>query len=179
MKIGTKELALDAMLSAMCAVLGYLALDTGNLKVTFETLPILLGALLFGPLDGALIGTVGTGVYQLLRYGVSVTTLLWMLPYTLCGYLVGLYAKKHEFTLSGKQTAFVIAANELLITLLNTGVIYLDSRIYAYWFPGYISAALVVRFVICIGKAAAFSAVLPVLLRAVRKAIGMKGGSVK
>ena len=176
MKIQTKQLALDAMQAAMCAVLGYLALDTGNLKVTFETLPILLGALLFGPLDGAVIGFVGTGNYQLLRYGVSVTTLLWMLPYALCGFLAGHYAKKHDFALSGKQMAFIVIANELLITLLNTGVIYLDSKIYAYWFPGFVSATLIVRLVIAAAKAMAFSAVLPVLLRAVKKAIGMKGG---
>ena len=171
MKIRTRQLALDAMLCAMCAVLGYLAVDTGPVKVTFETLPILLGALLFGPLDGALIGVVGTGIYQLLRYGVSVTTLLWMAPYALCGLLVGLYAKKHDFALNAKQTAFIIVLNEILITLLNTGVIYLDSRIYAYWFPGYISASLVVRFVLCIVKAAVFAAVLPVLIRAVNRVL--------
>ena len=171
MKMQAKQLATDAMLAAMCAVLGYLALDTGNLKVTFETLPILLGALLFGPLDGAVIGFVGTGIYQLLRYGVSVTTLLWMAPYALCGLLVGLYAKKHDFSLSATQTTFIVTVNEILITLLNTGVIYLDSRIYAYWFPGYISASLVFRFVMCIAKAIVFSLVLPVLVRAIGKVL--------
>ena len=39
----TKQLTLDAMLAAMCAVLGYVALDMGNIKITFESLPILLG----------------------------------------------------------------------------------------------------------------------------------------
>ena len=71
MHFKTKQLTLDAMLAAMCAVLGYLSLDFGNLKITFESLPILLGAMLFGPADGFLIGTVGTFIYQLLRYGVS------------------------------------------------------------------------------------------------------------
>ena len=55
-----KQLALDSMLAAMCAILGYLALDLGSLKFTFESLPVLLGALLFGPIDGMLIGGVGT-----------------------------------------------------------------------------------------------------------------------
>jgi len=172
MQIKTKQLATDAMLAAMCAALGYLALDTGTMKVTFESLPILLGALLFGPVDGALIGLVGTGIYQLLRYGVSATTLLWMLPYVLCGLLVGCYAKRQRFALTGKQILLAVMLNELLITALNTGVIYLDSKLYAYWFPGYVSAALTVRFVIGIAKAAAFSAVLPVLLRAAGKVVG-------
>ena len=57
------------MLAAMCAVLGAVALDVGNLKITLESVPIIVGALLFGSLDGAAIGFVGTLVYQLLRYG--------------------------------------------------------------------------------------------------------------
>ena len=76
----TKKLAMDSMLAAMCAVLGYLSLDFGNLKITFESVPILLGALLLGPIDGMAIGGVGTLLYQLVRYGVSVTTPLWILP---------------------------------------------------------------------------------------------------
>ena len=79
----TKKLAMDSMLAAMCAVLGYLSLDFGNLKITFESVPILLGALLLGPIDGMAIGGVGTLLYQLVRYGVSVTTPLWILPYVL------------------------------------------------------------------------------------------------
>ncbi len=171
MKIKTRQLALDAMLAAMCAVLGYVALDFLSIKVTFESLPILLGALLFGPLDGALIGLVGTGVYQLLRYGVSATTLLWMVPYVLCGLLVGLYAKKKEFSLSTKQTVIIVVLNEILITLLNTGVMYIDSKMYAYWFPGFISAALVLRFVVCIVKAVIFGFVLPMLIHGVEKVV--------
>ena len=39
----TRQLTLDAMLCALCAVLGYVALDLGSVKLTFESLPILLG----------------------------------------------------------------------------------------------------------------------------------------
>ena len=176
MKIQAKQIAVDGMLAAVCAALGYLALDMGSMKVTLEALPILLGALLFGPVDGVLIAFVGTAISQLLYYGISVTTLLWMLPYVLCGLFAGLYAKRRGFSLGGKQTVLIIVLCEILISLLNTGVLYLDSRIYAYWFPGFISAALLVRAGICIATAVAFSAILPVLLRAVKKAIGMKGG---
>ena len=93
----TRQLALNAVLAAMCAALGYLSLDFGNLKITFESVPILIGALLFGGLDGAAIGAVGTLIYQLLRYGVTVTTPLWILPYVLCGLVVGVYARRHDF----------------------------------------------------------------------------------
>ena len=55
----TRQLALDAILAAMCAVLGAVSIDLGNLKISFESLPVLLGALLFGPLDALAVGGVG------------------------------------------------------------------------------------------------------------------------
>jgi len=164
----TRQLSIDAMLSAMCAVLGYLAIDIGNLKITFESLPILLGALLFGPLDGVVIGGIGTLVYQLLRYGVSATTLLWILPYVLCGLIAGLYSKKRDFNMTGKQLTVMVILNELLITALNTGVLYVDSIIYGYYSSVYIFGTLLPRLIICVAKSVAFALILPTLIKATR-----------
>ena len=162
-KINARQLALDAMLAAMCAVLGYVAVDALSIKITFESLPILLGGLLFGPLDGALIGLVGTGVYQLLRYGVSATTVLWMLPYIISGLVAGFYAKRRNFELDRKQALLIAIVCELLVTLLNTPVMYLDSKIYGYYFKGYISGMLLVRLGVALAKGIVFGLVLPPL----------------
>ena len=171
----TKQLTLDAMLAAMCAVLGYVALDMGNIKITFESLPILLGAMLFGPLDGMLIGGVGTLLYQLLRYGVAMLTPLWILPYVLCGLLAGWWARRRDFSLgSGERVRLVVLA-ELLVTVLNTGVLYLDSRLMGYWFPGFITGALALRLTVCVVKALVFALVLPSLMQAAE--LAMRGRS--
>ena len=66
-----RRLAADAMFAAMVTVLGLVSISTGNLKITVEALPVFLGALLLGPVDGLAIGGVGTLLYQLLRFGVS------------------------------------------------------------------------------------------------------------
>jgi ECF transporter S component (folate family) len=166
----TKQLVIDAMMAAMCAVLGYLALDLGAVKVTFESLPILLSALLFGPVDGMLVGGVGTLVYQLLRYGVTATTLLWILPYVVCGLIVGAWAKKKQFMLSRAQTVALVVAAELVVTGLNTGALYADSHIYGWYYPGLIMGVLGLRLAICVGKAVAFGVILPTLAEAVRRA---------
>ena len=137
----TKQLTLDAMLAAMCAVLGYVALDMGSIKITFESLPILLGAMLFGPVDGMLIGGIGTLIYQLLRYGVAMLTPLWILPYVLCGLIVGYWAKKRDFNLAGGERISAVVLAELVVTVLNTGVLYLDSKLMGYWFLGFILVA--------------------------------------
>lgn len=146
----TRKLALNAVLAAMCAALGALALDLNSIKITFESFPILLGALLFGPLDGLAVGFVGTLLYQLLRYGVSVTTPLWILPYALAGLVTGFYAKRRGFSLTTGQTVGIVVAAEVLVTALNTLVMYIDAKLYGYWFPGFISAMLLPRGAVCV-----------------------------
>ena len=168
----TRQLTIDAMLCAMCAVLGYVALDLGSIKLTFESLPVLLGALLFGPVDGMFIGGIGTLLYQLVRYGVTATTLLWILPYVVCGLLVGAWARRKEFSLSRRETVILVVAAELVITVLNTVALYVDSKLFDYFFPGFILKALGLRLVICVVKAIAFGMLLPSLTEVLRRAFG-------
>ena len=167
----TKQMTTDAILAAMCAVLGMISLDFGNLKITFESLPIIIGALLFGPIDGLAIGGIGTLIYQLLRYGVSATTLLWMLPYALCGLVVGAYAKKNDFDLSMKKLCFIVIISELMVMLLNTGVMYIDIKIYGYYAFAYIFGTFVIRFVISMAKSFVFTAIIPLLLKPIKRVI--------
>lgn len=166
----TRQLTTDAMLCALCAVLGYVALDLGNIKLTFESLPVLLGGLLFGPLDGMLIGGVGTLLYQLLRYGLSATTLLWIVPYVICGLVAGAWARVNRYHLERAQTVLLVVSAELLITGLNTIPIYVDSKLYGYYFPGIILGALALRLAISVGRGVAFGLILPGLVGAIRRA---------
>lgn len=170
----TRKLAVNALLAAMCAVLGAISLDFGNLKVTFESLPVLVAALLFGPIDGLAVGGIGTLLYQVLRYGVTATTALWILPYILCGLLTGLYAKKRAYTLSIKQMAFIMFAMSIMIFALNTLVLYIDSKIYGYYSAVFIFGSMVPRVLICLAKAAVFTAIMPPLLRAAKRGLGEK-----
>ena len=157
------------MLAAMCAVLGALSVDFGNIKLTLESLPVMLGALLFGPVDGVLIGFVGTLLYQVSRYGLTVTTPLWVLPYVVCGLVMGLYAKKCGFALTVKKTIFVSVLANLLVTTLNTYVMYLDSKIFGYYSYAYIFGAIVVRYVVCVAKSVLFGVLLPPLTKLLRE----------
>ncbi|MBQ0135400.1 MAG: ECF transporter S component [Oscillospiraceae bacterium] len=167
--INTYQLTIDAMLAAMVALLGYISIDATVFKVTFESLPILIGSFLLGPLDGMLVGGIGTLIYQLLRYGFSYTTVLWMLPYILAGLMCGLIAKKHKFELSRKTILITTLIAELIISVLNTGVIYLDSKINHYYYAGIILGSLALRLGIAVAKGLVFGAVLPYFLAAIKK----------
>ncbi len=171
----TRQLTIDAMLAAMCAVLGYLSLNFGNLKFTFESFPVHIGALLFGPADGMIIGGAGTLIYQLLQYGVTVTTPLWILPYVLCGLCTGWCAKKGGFSLGTRQTLLLVVLNELMITALNTVALYIDSKIFHYYTPSFITGVLGLRLVICVAKATTYGLALPNITRAIRQVICLHG----
>ena len=161
----TKRLSVNALLAAMCAVLGMISLNTGNLKLSFEGLPVLVGALLLGPVDGMIIGGLGTLLYQGVRFGLMLTTVLWIVPYIVCGLLAGLYAKKRSFRLNTKQLIFITCAVNIMEFLLNTLALYLDSKFWGYTFV-YVIGATFPRIAICLAKAAVYTAIMPAVLRA-------------
>ena len=166
-----RQLSINAVLAAMCAVLGAISIDLGNIKVSFEGLPVMIGALLFGPLDGFLIGGIGTFIYQILRYGFEITTLLWVLPYALCGLVMGAYAKKKDFNLSNKQIAFIVSLCSVLIFLINTASLYIYSIVYQLNSFLFIMGALPARIIVCIINCVAYSAIMPTLLKTAKKVI--------
>lgn len=51
-----KRIVTTAMLIAMYVVLSLFSINLGNMKITLDSLPIIVGAALLGPLDGFLIG---------------------------------------------------------------------------------------------------------------------------
>ena len=46
----TQQLATDALLAAMCVVLGFMSIRIGNImKISLEDFPVILAALMYGP----------------------------------------------------------------------------------------------------------------------------------
>ncbi len=165
-RFSARCMAVTAVLAAMCTVLGGMSLKLGgNFEFTFESIPVHIGAMLFGPGEGALIGGIGTLIYQVLLsgYGITATTALWILPYVVCGMVVGL-GTRGAVTARGAKLTLLILAAELSVTLLNTLALYVDSVVYSYYTPVLIFGTLAVRLVICAAKSVVYAAVLPVLV---------------
>ena len=173
--MSTKRLVTNAMLIAMFYVLSsFVSIKLGNMKFTLDSLPILVGASLFGPVDGLLIGFFGSLLDQLLNYGFAPLTLLWVLPAAVRGLLVGLYAKRCHFEMSMKQTQFITVSTALLVTVLNTFVIWLDSVIYGYYSFAYVFGAVPVRVFSGIVTAVLFGILLPKLLPPLRRYLAIQ-----
>lgn len=168
-RITTRRLVTDAMLVAMYVVLSLLSINLGNMKITLDSLPIIVGAALFGPIDGLLIGLLGSFMNQLLTYGLTATTLLWIMPAGIRGLLIGWYAKKNGFSMTARQTVLIVCVSALLVTTLNTGVMYVDSKLYGYYSYAYVFGAMAIRYLAGVLTAVALSAVTPLLLRVMRE----------
>ena len=167
----TKRLAFDAMLAAMFTVLSLVSISLPNMKITLDSLPVLVAAFLLGPLDGLAVGLVGSFLNQLLTYGLTATTVLWILPAGLRGLLVGLYAKKHGFELTQKQTVLIVVLSALAVTALNTVIMAVDSLIYGYFSAAYVFGALVFRIIAGVLTAVIFSLLIPPLIRQLKKTV--------
>ena len=175
----TRRLALNAVMVALYFALSMLAVPMGGLKLTFEHLPIIITALLFGPLDALIVGALGELVNQMMTFGFTPTTILWMTPAMFRGLSMGLCAKflsKHvglNAVIEKKlPVAFLVICviSGLICSLLNTFTLYVDSKMFGYYSYAMVFGVLWIRL-----AASAVSSVLmaiagkPVLV-ALRKA---------
>ena len=169
----TQQLVMDALLAAMCVVLGFLSIRIGNImKVSLEDFPVIFAAMMFGPIDGMSVAAVGIFLYQLLSYGITATTALWILPFVVVGGLAGWYAKKSNYRNTPKQIFVTFIVSEILICLLNTGAIYADSKIFGYYYPTIITSMILIRLVTALGKGVVLGFISPPILKAMSKITG-------
>ncbi len=165
-----RRITMNAIMIALYIVLSFFAVDINLLKISFSAFPIILSAILFGPVDGILVGALGSFVEQMIKYGLGPTTLLWMIAPILRGAIVGIYASRRHYQLTTRQIGLIILISCLIITVVNTAVIYLDGIVWGY--PvAYTALEILFRFISSIVMAAIFTAVLPKSIQILQKAI--------
>ena len=59
----------------MYVVLSYVSINLGNMVITVSAIPIIMGGMLFGPIAGLEIGLIGSFLNQMLKYGITPTTI--------------------------------------------------------------------------------------------------------
>ena len=138
----TKRLVIDALLIALFFVLSMLSVEIAGVKITFVSLPTVVCALLYGPLDACIVGLLGAFLEQMLKYGFTATTVLWLLPAVIRALIVGMgtvVLRKsmsiEAITSTKKPYVYYVVciAARLVTSCANTLVFYLDSVIYHYY----------------------------------------------
>lgn len=137
-----KRIAIDAVLIAMYFGLSLLSVQLGGIKLTFASLPTIICAMLFGPIDGFLVGFLGAFLEQMIKFGFTATTMLWILPPAIRGLFIGICAlllKKHMSVDAILQTkrpyVYFIACivSGIIVSTLNTLVFYVDAKMFHYY----------------------------------------------
>ena len=131
-----RRLALSGVLAALYLALCYLDISFGRYKITLAATVIYFVSFCFGPADCFFVCFVGVFLDQLL-YGLTPTTLLWMLPPLLRPILINPityhYGKKGIHMEDKKILSIsLIIISSLLVSATNSLVFYLDSLIIGY-----------------------------------------------
>lgn len=169
-----KRITLNAIMAALYVGLSFFSFIIAGVKVTIEELPVVICAVAFGPVDAALVGFLGEFMNQMLTYGFTPTTLLWILPAVVRGLFTGLcllflkkyYTTEELFKSSHSVWVFVICAvGGALAAALNTLAYYVDSTMYGYYNYALVFGVFWVRLAIGIAASAAMAAVsIPITL---------------
>lgn len=156
------------MLTALYVVLGLcVSVNLGNMKITLDALPIIIAALYMGPIEGLSVGLVGSFILQMLTYGLSPTTALWIIPAGVRGLVVGLFG--YEIRKYPEMLKWVIVGSSLMVTGLNTIVMAIDSIFYGYYSRAYVFGALLWRISAGIISSIVYALIVPRVLKRLRQ----------
>lgn len=186
------RLVLGAMLIAIYVVLSMpmLAVQVGGgLKFTFEHFPVILSAVIFGPIDAVLVGGLGELINQLTTFGLTPTTALWILPIVFRGAFLGvmrtiLPGQMGRSAIIQKKIPIVFMVicmvSGVLSSLLNTLALYVDSKLFGYYTYAMVFGVLLIRIISSVVTSILMSlAVKPVVFALSRSQLIEKGNGTK
>ncbi|MEE1315440.1 MAG: ECF transporter S component [Faecalimonas sp.] len=175
----TSRLALNAIFIALYIVLSMLAITIGGLKITFEHFPVILCAVLYGPVDAILVGTMGELFNQLTSFGLTPTTLLWILPIVFRGACIGICGKvlaKWMSPIAILQKKIPVCFLSICIlsgivsSALNTFAFYVDSKMFGYYSYVLVFGSLIARLALGVVTSVIIGYCVKTVLYALRKA---------
>ena len=181
-KMAAKRLAVNAVLVAIYYALRLLNIPFGDaFRFTLAPFAVILCALLYGPVDGLIVGLLGEFLSQVLGpYGLTPTTLLWCLGETTRGVTLGLCAMLflRKWLLSGERlngkkivillTCCVVTG--VLASLCQTFALYVDSTMMGYYNYHMVFGVMVWRILVYVVLAVAFGYLSLPIISALRKA---------
>lgn len=174
------RLPINGMLIAVYIVLSLpmLTVNIGGLKFTFEHFPVLLSAVLYGPIDALFVGVLGELINQLTTFGLTPTTALWILPIVVRALIVGISGQMFKKQMKPKSildeipiTFFVVCIlSGIVSSCLNTFALYVDSKMFGYYTYELVFGALFMRITLSVITSIVMAHVTTPILYALKKA---------
>lgn len=138
---------LSLLTAAMVLLSMTVSIRTPYFKLTLGSLPVVLAAMLYGPLEGALVAVLGEFAVQLLGYGLTPTTVIWIWPPAIRALIVGsaaMWMRRRGRRLEERPAVcyMVCVVGAVFTTVGNTVGMWLDSLFNrtsfaaaAFWVP--------------------------------------------
>ena len=180
--MAAKRLAINAVLIAIYVVLRFFSIPVGDyFRITLAAFSVILCALIYGPVDGLIVGFLGEFLSQILGpYGLTPTTLIWCVGETVRGGMLGLCSLL--FLRKGLLRAGKVQAKYTVLTLLccvvtsvlaalgQTLALYVDSKMFGYYTYVMVFGVMIWRILIYALLAGAFGYVSIPIISALKKA---------
>ena len=133
MKLKSQSAVFKITLLALNLAL-YIGLSFASVNLQFTVLsltgiPVIFAAVVYGPVEGVLVGLVGEFIVQLATYGLMPTTPLWLLAPVARGLIVGFMFKHKNVKKHMSLWILTVLVSTLAVTLLNTIAIVIDDII--------------------------------------------------
>ena len=176
-KWSTQKLTTNAILIALHLVLCQIATIQvgGIISITVSGITEVVAGLLFGPISGGTVGIIGSLLNQLLKYGFSATTVLWIIPAGLKGLLCGWFAKSRRYQMNPLEIFWVLEVTAVIVTAVNTNVMVIDAEIFGYKTNATVVAQMGLRYLSGLVTSLAYMAVTAPLLARLNRLPGIQG----
>lgn len=181
-KMSTRRITFNAIFIAIYVVLRYFNIPLGDsFRFTMGPFAVILCALLYGPVDGLIVGFLGEFLSQILGpYGLTATTVLWCVGETLRGATLGLctalfmkkWLRSNQHP-NGRQVATLLSfcgLTSILAALGQTLALYVDSNMFGYYRFEIVFGVLIWRILVYIVVAVVCGYLSLPIIAALRKA---------
>lgn len=177
-----KIMCLSAVMAAIYVGLDFLAVSIsapfgGSMKISLSGLPVIIVAIFGGPIWGAATGFVGAFIGQMVSYGFTPMTLLWVLPAVVRGLSVGFMFILFKRSTKPLILIIMTCISSVLVTAFNTLAKLVDFALYGAYYPGAPSSYIAVmaevppRVIAGIITAIILSLMLPTIIDTLKKII--------
>ena len=170
-----KMICLAGVMAALYVCLDFLAVSVsapfgGTMKISISGLPVIIVAIFCGPWWGAATGFIGAFIGQLITYGISATTVLWVLPAVVRGITIGYLFRAFKKSTKPGILTIETCISSLIVTILNTGAMLIEQKLYGYY-SSYLAIffAIPSRLIAGILTAIVFSLMLPTIINTLDK----------
>jgi len=148
---------------ALYIAFSFASFDIRVTKISMTGIPVIFISVVYGPLEGALVGGIGELIYQLTHYGLEVTTPLWLLPPIFRGLIVGFMFKHKNVRQHPILWIITVVVSCLVVTTVNTFSLWAVGWLFYEVDSKAIFIAILIRIATSIATAVVYALLIPVL----------------